>query len=115
MARAIKYRLQFKSLNNVGCLVNVYVEGATSSADTAKTGANVPFNVETGVTALIGTADPFTFEEDDSDNLLDFVRTKTGYISVIEQNVGDLDDMMPTSKTSHFIPKMIKYYKQNSK
>ena len=103
MARAIKYRLQFKSLNNVGCLVNVYVEGATSSADTAKTGDNVPFNVETGVTELIGTADPFTFEEDDSDNLLDFVRTKTGYISVIEQNVGDLDGMMPTSKTSHFI------------
>ena len=50
MARAIKYRLQFKSLNGTGCLVNVYVEGATSSADETKTGANVPFSVETGVT-----------------------------------------------------------------
>ena len=103
MARAIKYRLQFKSLNGTGCLVNVYVEGATSSADATKTGVNVPFDVETGVTELIGTADPFMFEEDDSDSLLDFIRTKTGYINVVEQNVGDLDGLMPTSKTSHFI------------
>lgn len=103
MARAIKYRLQFKSLNGTGCLVNVYVEGATSSADETKTGANVPFSVETGVTELIGTADPFTFEEDDSDSLLDFIRTKTGYINVVEQNVGDLDALMPTNKTSHFV------------
>lgn len=103
MARAIKYRLQFKSLNGTGCLVNVYVEGATSSADETKTGANVPFSVETGVTELIGTADPFTFEEDDSDSLLDFIRTKTGYVNVVEQNVGDLDGLMPTNKTSHFV------------
>ena len=103
MARAIKYRLQFKSLNGTGCLVNVYVEGATSSADETKTGANVPFDVETGVAELIGTADPFTFEEDDSDSLLDFIRTKTGYINVVEQNVGDLDGLMPTNKTSHFV------------
>lgn len=103
MARAIKYRLQFKSLNGTGCLVNVYVEGATSSADETKTGADVPFDVETGVTELIGTADPFTFEEDDSDSLLDFIRTKTGYINVVEQNVGDLDGLMPTNKTSHYV------------
>lgn len=103
MARAIKYRLQFKSLNGTGCLVNVWVEGATSGADETKNGANVPFSVETGVTELIGTTDPFTFEEDDSDSLLDFIRTKTGYINVVEQNVGDLDGLMPTSKTSHFI------------
>ena len=103
MARAIKYRLQFKSLNGTGCLVNVYVEGATSSADETKTGANVPFSVETGVTELIGTADPFTFEETDDDNLLEFVRTKSGYLNVIESNVGDLNGLMPTSRTSHFI------------
>ena len=103
MARAIKYRLQFQSLNGTGCLVNVYVEGASSSADTTKTGLDVPFQVETGVTELTGTDEPFTFEEDDSDSLLDFIRTKTGYINVVEQNVGDLDGLMPTSKTSHFI------------
>ena len=103
MARAIKYRLQFQSLNGTGCLVNVYVEGASSSSDTTKTGLDVPFQVETGVTELTGTDDPFTFEEDDSDSLLDFIRTKTGYINVVEQNVGDLDGLMPTSKTSHFI------------
>lgn len=103
MARAIKYRLQFRSLNGTGCLVNVYVEGASSSADTTKTGLDVPFQVETGVTELTGTDEPFTFEEDDSDSLLDFIRTKTGYINVVEQNVGDLDGLMPTNKTSHFV------------
>lgn len=46
MARQIKWRLQFKSLNNTGCLVNIYEDGYTgSSADTTKTGADVPFAV----------------------------------------------------------------------
>ena len=83
MARAIKYRLQFKSLNGTGCLVNVYVDGASSSADTSKTGADVPFAVENGVTALTGSANPLVFGETDSDNLLEVIRQKTGYLSVI--------------------------------
>jgi hypothetical protein len=90
MARAIKYRLQFKSLKNEGCLVNVYVDGATSSADTSKTGADVPFTVESGVTALTGAASPLVFNETDSDDLLEVVRQKTGYMSVIEHTPGEL-------------------------
>lgn len=103
MARAIKYRLQFKSLNGTGCLVNVYVDGATSSADTSKTGIDVPFSVESGVTALTGSANPLTFSETDSDNLLDVVRLKTGYLNVIEENPGDLDALRPTNSTDRYI------------
>ena len=103
MARAIKYRLQFKSLNGTGCLVNVYVDGATSSADTSKTGADVPFAVENGVTALTGSANPLVFSETDSDNLLDVVRLKTGYLNVIEENPGDLDTLRPTKSTDRYI------------
>ena len=104
MARKIKWRLQFKSFNNTGCLVNIYEEGYTSShADTTKTGANVPFAVETGVTELTGGAIPFEVEEDDSNNLTDFIRIKTGYLRVIETSYGDLNDLFPTSIRHHFV------------
>lgn len=104
MARQIKWRLQFKSLNNTGCLVNIYEDGYTgSSADTTKTGADVPFTVESGVTALQGAANPFEYQEDASKNLLDFVRIKTGYIRVIEETYGALNNLYPTSIRQHFV------------
>lgn len=103
MARAIKYRLQFKSLNGTGCLVNVYVDGASSSADTSKTGADVPFAVENGVTALTGSANPLVFGETDSDNLLEVIRQKTGYLSVIEETAGELDNLHPTTSTDRYV------------
>ena len=103
MARAIKYRLQFKSLNGTGCLVNVYVDGATSSADTSKTGADVPFSVESGVTALTGSANPLVFSETDTDNMLEVIRQKTGYLSVIEETAGELDDLHPTTSTDRYV------------
>lgn len=103
MARAIKYRLQFKSLNGTGCLVNIWVEGASSSADTSKTGANVPFDVESGVTALTGADNPIEWEEDNDESLLSVVRTKTGYIRVVESSYGALSNLYPTTDTSHYV------------
>ena len=103
MARKIKWRLQFKSLNGTGCLVNIYEEGYSSQADTAKTGADVPFAVETGVTELIGAAVPFEYQEDDSNNLLEVIRIKTAYLRVVEVNKHDLDDLFPTSIRHHFV------------
>ena len=103
MARQIKWRLQFKSLAGVGCLVNIYEENHISSAVTSKTGADVPFAAETGVTNLTGAATPFYYQEDTSNDLLNFVRTKTGYISVIEDNYGDLNSLYPNSATQHYV------------
>lgn len=104
MVRQIKWRLQFKSLNNTGCLVNIYEEGYTGShADTTKTGADVPFAVETGVKELIGAAVPFEIEEDDDSDLLQFIRYKTAYMRVIETTYGELDSLMPTSIRHHFV------------
>lgn len=103
MARAIKYRLQFKSKDGTGCLVNIWVEGASSSAVTSKTGADVPFAVESGVTALTGAEHPIEWEEDNDDSLLSVVRTKTGYLRVVEESYGDLRSMYPTTDTSHFV------------
>lgn len=103
MARGIKWRMQFKSLEKVGCLVNIYEDGYTSSADTTKTGLNVPFSVEQGVTELVGAAEPFTFEEGNSNDLLAFVRYNTGYISIVEESYGALDGLNPSSITQHFV------------
>ena len=105
MARQIKWRLQFKSQNGTGCLVNIYEEGYTgSSADTTKTGANVPFAVESGVTALNGASDPFEYNEGDSEDLLnDIIRYRTGYIRVVEDNFGDLDEIFPSINTDRYV------------
>ena len=43
------------------------------------------------------------FEENDTDNLLDVIRVKTGYLRVIEMNYGDLTDMHPQTNTSHYV------------
>lgn len=54
-----------------------------------------------GGTAVDGAANPVEWEEDDSDNMLDFVRTKTGYVRVLEYTYGALSGLFPTSATSH--------------
>lgn len=103
MSRAIKWRMQFKSLNEVGCLVNIYKTNATSSADESKTGADVPFAVESGVTELIGADTPFSYDEDDSTNLLEPIRYKTGFIRVLEETFGALDSLQPSTETEHYV------------
>lgn len=97
--------MQFKSLNGTGCLVNIYEDGYTGSGLTSsgKTGADVPFTVESGVNSLIGAATPIDWQEDNDTDMLNFIRTKTGYIRVIEQTYGELDGLYPTSLRQHFV------------
>lgn len=54
-----------------------------------------------GGTQILGAANPVTIEEDDSDDLLEVVRYKTGYLNVIEEINGQLDGLIPTTNTSH--------------
>lgn len=54
-----------------------------------------------GGTQILGAANPVTIEEDDSDDLLEVVRYKTGYLNVIEETNGQLDGLIPTTNTSH--------------
>lgn len=86
MARGLKWTVPFKSLENRQCQVNIYVEGWTGSS-----------------TQLTAAANPFVFDEDDTDNLLDVIRVKTGYLRVIEMNYGDLAAMHPQTNTSHYV------------
>ena len=54
-----------------------------------------------GGTQILGAANPVTIEEDDSEDLLEVVRYKTGYLNVVEETNGQLDGLIPTTNTSH--------------
>lgn len=90
MAKKLKYQLNFKSLLNKDCEVSVYVEGYTG----------------TTVTSLIGTSNPFEYEEDTDKDLLHFVRFRTGYLRVVEQEFGSLNGLQATAITSHYVVAM---------
>ena len=88
---AKKYTIPFKSLNGKTCRIDIY--------DPSYNG--------TAVTTLTGAPQPITFDEDDDDDLLTVVRTKTGYLNLIETTAGELDDIYPTTNTSR---KVMAYY-----
>lgn len=50
-----------------------------------------------GITNLTPGNNPIIWEEDDSDNLLSYVRGKTGKMEVVEENYGDLNDLIPAT------------------
>lgn len=78
--------MTFRSFKNRECVVEIYDD-----------------NWSGGVTALIPAATPITIDEDDDEDLLNVIRAKTGYISVIEENYGDLADLYPTTNKSHYV------------
>lgn len=88
MARNIRWFVTFKSFDGTDCRVNIYDNDWPA-------GVSLP---------LRGAADPFYYEEDDSDDLLnDVLRYRTGYIRVVEQTVGQLDDIYPTSTFDRYV------------
>ena len=87
MARAKRWTIPFMSMNGTSCHVDIYDEGWTGS-----------------VTTLTGAADPFEYEEGDSEDLLnDIIRYRTGYIRIIENVYGDLDDIYPSLNTDRYV------------
>ena len=75
------------SLNGTSCRVDIYDEGWTGS-----------------VTTLTGAANPFEYEEDDDEDLLNgVIRYRTGYLRLIENSRGDLDDVYPSVNTDRYI------------
>lgn len=86
MALGKRWSLTFKSLNNTTCSVYIYDEGWTGE-----------------VTTLIGAADPFYWEEDNSESLLTVLRYRTGYLRIIEPEYNSLIALYPTSSTSRYV------------
>ena len=82
----MKWQLPFTSLAGNSCVVKIYAEGFTGD-----------------VTTLTGGAEPFVIEEDDSKNLLELVRSTSGYLNVVEETYGDLDALFPTTDFQHMV------------
>ena len=95
MARAKRWTIPFKSLNGTSCRIDIYDEGWTGTATELSTAnANAP-----GVAA----ADPFYYEEDNDESLLQVIRYRTGYINLVETTYGGLADLYPETDTEHYV------------
>ena len=86
MARGIKWQIRFKSLRGVDCKVNIYLDGYSGTPS-----------------QLTGGATPVYWEENDSKDLLKVVRTKTGYISFIEETFGQWSEVFPTTNIDRYV------------
>lgn len=92
---AKRWTIPFVSQANKQCRIDIYDPGYTGSVTELSTNnANAP-----GVPA----ADPFYFEEDDDQDLLNVVRIKTGYINLIETVQDGLVDIYPTTLKSRYV------------
>ena len=83
-----RWTVPFVSLNGTSCRIDIYKRGYTGSTfDT-----------------LTGAANPFEYEEDDDEDLLNgVIRYRTGYLRLIEEHYGDLDDIYPSVNTDRYI------------
>jgi hypothetical protein len=91
-----KWTIPFKSFNNISCRIDIYKRDYTGSTVTE-------LSTQNALAPGVAAADPIYYEEDDDDNLLTVVRTKTGYINLIETVYGGLSDLYPTKDTDLFV------------
>lgn len=95
MARSKKWTIPFMSLAGVLCTVDIYEEGYYGSVtELSINNANSP-----GYPAAV----PFEIEEDDSNDLTNFIRFKTGVLRLVESDKNSLSALMPRSMTDHYI------------
>ena len=95
MARAKRWTIPFKSFNGTSCRIDIYDEGWSGAVTELSTAnANTP-----GVAA----ADPFYYEENNDESLLEVIRYRTGYINLVETTYGGLADLYPETDTEHYV------------
>lgn len=63
----------------------------------------VVVKIDGGGTTLTGAANPVTIDEDDDNDLLNVIRTKTGYLNLVETVDGELDGIYPQTNTEKTI------------
>lgn len=84
------------SLGGVSCHIDIYDNDWPSGSVTEISQNNVS-------TPGWAADDPFYYEEDDSEDLLDVIRTKSGYIRLIENNYGDLNELFPQTNMDRYV------------
>lgn len=89
MARNIRWYINFKSLNCTSCKINIYDN-------------NWPEGTTLG---LKGAAEPFSFDEDSSNDILnDVLRYSTGYIRVVQRDSDyDIASIYPTDPFDRYV------------
>lgn len=95
MARAKRWTIPFKSLNGTNCRIDIYDEDWSGSVT----------EISTANQSSPGYAadDPFYYEEDNDENLLNVIRSKTGYINLVETSYNSLIDLYPETDTEHYV------------
>lgn len=85
MAR--KYYFKFKTFQNHTCRVDIY--------DADYSGTAIELNKDVAGSPGCPAGSPVVIEEDNSEDLLEVVRTKTGYLRLIELTAGGLTPLFP--------------------
>ena len=84
---AKRFNIPFRSLGNVSCRIEIWdIDYSGSVVELSESNPNAP-----GLPA----ADPIYIEEDSSEDLLQPLRPKTGYINLIEMTTGGLSVLRP--------------------
>lgn len=84
---AKRFNIPFRSLGNVLCRIEIWdIDYSGSVVELSEANASAP-----GVPA----ADPVYIEEDSSEDLLQSLRAKTGYVNLIEMTTGGLSSLRP--------------------
>ena len=91
-----KWTIPFMSMKGVNCHIDIYKRGYTGSTVTT---------LSPNVSGAPGcaAAQPFYWEEDDDESLLEVIRVKTGYINLIETIRDGLSELYPSTNTEHFV------------
>lgn len=92
-----RWTVPFVSLNGTSCRVDIYKRGYTGS-DVIELSANNP------TTPGVAAANPFAYSEGDDEDLLnDVIRYRTGYLRLIEETYGALDEIYPSVNTDRYV------------
>ena len=95
MARNIKWYIPFKSLNGTLCSIYISEEGYN--------GSTIELSTKNPNSPGYPAAEPFVIHEDDSNDLTNFIRFKTGTLRMVERFDGGLDGLRPRNLTDHYI------------
>lgn len=92
-----RWMVPFVSLNGTSCRIDIYKRGYTGS-EVIDLSANNP------TTPGVAAANPFAYSEGDDEDLLNnVIRYRTGYLRLIEETYGALDEIYPSVNTDRYV------------
>lgn len=84
---SLRFNIPFESRNGTRCHIEIY--------DIRYTDRAVWLSVENPNSPAVPATQPITIEEEDSSDLLDVIRPKTGYLTLVEKQQGYLNSLYP--------------------